>query len=54
VLDPFGGAGTTGLVSARNGRGSILCELNAKYAHMAARRITDDAPLFADVEVVEP
>lgn len=39
VLDPFGGAGTTGLVAKRTGRNSILCELNADYADMARARI---------------
>jgi len=39
VLDPFGGAGTTGLVAKRTGRNSILCELNAEYAAMARARI---------------
>lgn len=39
VLDPFGGAGTTGLVAARNNRNSILCELNPEYAAMAAERV---------------
>jgi len=39
VLDPFGGAGTTSLVSMQEGRRSILCELNADYAAMARARI---------------
>lgn len=39
VLDPFGGAGTTGLVAKRNGRNSILCEINPEYADMAEARI---------------
>lgn len=39
VLDPFGGAGTTSLVSMQEGRRSILCELNPKYAHLARARI---------------
>ncbi len=39
VLDPFGGAGTTGLVAKRTGRNSILCELNVEYAQMARARI---------------
>ena len=39
VLDPFGGAGTTGLVAKRNGRNAILCELNPDYAEMAKNRI---------------
>lgn len=49
VLDPFGGAGTTGLVADRLGRDAILIELNADYCAMAERRLRDDAPLFAEV-----
>jgi DNA modification methylase len=49
VLDPFGGAGTTGLVADRHKRNAILIELNPEYAEMAKRRITNDAPLFAEV-----
>jgi DNA modification methylase len=48
VLDPFGGAGTTGLVADRLSRNALLIELNPDYAALARRRITDDAPLFAD------
>jgi site-specific DNA-methyltransferase (adenine-specific) len=47
VLDPFGGAGTTGLVAERLGRNAILLELNPEYAAMAHKRICDEAPLFA-------
>ena len=50
VLDPFGGAGTTGLVADRNGRNAILIELNDEYAEMAIDRIYNDAPLFVDIE----
>ncbi len=39
VLDPFGGAGTTGIVARRHGREAILCELNPEYAEMARERI---------------
>lgn len=39
VLDPFGGAGTTGLVAQQHGRQAILLELNPDYAAMAAARI---------------
>ena len=39
VLDPFFGAGTTGLVAARLGREFIGIELNADYCEMAERRI---------------
>lgn len=50
VLDPFGGAGTTGLVADRLARDAILIELNPEYAEMARRRIHGDAPLFVDVQ----
>jgi DNA modification methylase len=49
VLDPFGGAGTTGLVADRLGRDAVLIELNPQYAEMARCRIRDDSPLFTDV-----
>jgi len=49
VLDPFAGAGTTGLVADRLQRNAILIELNPEYAAMAERRIGDDAPLLAAV-----
>jgi len=42
VLDPFGGAGTTGLVAQQHGRNAVLLELNPEYAAMARERI--DAP----------
>jgi DNA modification methylase len=46
VLDPFGGAGTTGLAAVGLARNAILIELNPEYAAMAERRI-NDTPLFA-------
>jgi DNA modification methylase len=49
VLDPFGGAGTTGLVADRLQRNAILIELNPEYAAIAKRRIHGDAPMFAEV-----
>ena len=49
VLDPFGGAGTTGLVADRHGRNAILIELNKDYSEIARNRIYNDAPLFVDV-----
>jgi DNA modification methylase len=42
VLDPFMGAGTTGLVAQRLGRRWIGCELNPEYAAMAERRIAGE------------
>lgn len=49
VLDPFSGAGTTGLVADRLQRNAVLIELNANYASMSNERIISDAPLFASV-----
>lgn len=49
VLDPFGGAGTTGLVADRLNRNAILIELNPTYTELARRRIHDDAPLFGGI-----
>jgi DNA modification methylase len=49
ILDPFFGAGTTGLVADRLGRKCIGIELNPEYAAMARARIIKDGPLFADV-----
>lgn len=51
VLDPFAGAGTTGLVADRHGRDAILIELNPIYAEIARARVHNEAPLLADVEV---
>jgi len=51
VLDPFGGAGTVGLVADRLGRDAVLCELNPEYAELARRRIADDNRLFGKVIV---
>lgn len=49
VLDPFFGAGTTGLVADRHKRSCIGIELNQDYAQMAERRIRNDAPLFVEI-----
>jgi DNA modification methylase len=38
VLDPFNGAGTTGLVSLSNGRQYVGIELNPEYAEISMRR----------------
>jgi len=39
VLDPFGGAGTTGLVAAELNRSAVLIELNEASVEIARRRI---------------
>jgi rRNA maturation protein Nop10 len=53
VLDPFSGAGTTGLVADRLGRDAILIELNADYCEMARKRIQEDGGMWAEVEIRE-
>lgn len=49
VLDPFGGAGTTGLVADGLGFDAILIELNPAYAEMADQRIRGANGMFAAV-----
>jgi site-specific DNA-methyltransferase (adenine-specific) len=39
VLDPFAGSGSTGVACLRLGRRFTGCELEAAYAHIAARRL---------------
>jgi DNA modification methylase len=51
VLDPFFGAGTTGLVADRLQRHCIGIELNPVYAEIARKRIEADSTLFSDVQV---
>ena len=50
VLDPFAGAGTTGIVADRLQRNAILMELNAAYIAMMTNRLADDAGMFAQIE----
>ena len=40
VLDPFMGAGTTGVVAKKLGRSYVGIELNEKYIEIAEKRIT--------------
>lgn len=49
VLDPFGGAGTTGLVADRLQRDAILVELNPEYAALAQQRLSGDGGMFSEV-----
>lgn len=51
VLDPFGGAGTTGMVADYMGCDSHLIELNADYCQIAWQRIEKNNPMFAAVSV---
>jgi site-specific DNA-methyltransferase (cytosine-N4-specific) len=50
VLDPFGGAGTTGLVADRLQRDAVLIELNPEYAEIARKRLNADGGMFSTVE----
>lgn len=47
VLDPFFGAGTTGLVAQRHDRNCIGIELNPAYIAIAQKRLGLDAGVFA-------
>lgn len=46
VLDPFAGAGTTGMVARRLQRRFVGIEINPEFADMARQRIDSDAPLL--------
>jgi site-specific DNA-methyltransferase (adenine-specific) len=54
VLDPFAGAGTTGLVSMRHGRSFLGLELSPGYADLARRRIREDSPMFNEHAEIRP
>jgi site-specific DNA-methyltransferase (adenine-specific) len=49
VLDPFCGSGSTGRAAVAEGFSFIGIELDAEYAAIARARITEYAPLFAEV-----
>ncbi|WP_428968261.1 DNA-methyltransferase [Sphingomonas sp. Xoc002] len=49
VIDPFFGAGTTGLVADRLQRDCIGIELNPAYSEIARRRIGADGGMFAEL-----
>jgi len=51
VLDPFAGAGTTGVVCEKLDRNFIGIELNPKYCEIAEKRIYNVQPLFATADV---
>jgi DNA modification methylase len=51
ILDPFFGAGTTGLVAHKLNRNAIGCELNPDYVEIARNRLTKEAGMFADIVV---
>ena len=57
VLDPFAGAGTTGVVAARGYRNFIGFEINPEYCEMAWKRIeaiTRQGRLFESTNLTQP
>ena len=51
ILDPFSGAGTTGVVAEKLGRKYIGIELNPEYVKMSDDRMWNVQPLFAGLEL---
>ena len=51
ILDPFSGAGTTGVVAGKLGREYIGIELNPQYTKLAEDRINNVQPLFVGLEL---
>ncbi|MFZ2172254.1 MAG: site-specific DNA-methyltransferase, partial [Methylococcaceae bacterium] len=52
VLDPFLGTGTTMLASLQTGRNSIGVEIDPEYCHIAAHRLSGEAPsLFSRAQL---
>jgi DNA modification methylase len=47
VLDPFNGAGTTGVAALALGRNYVGIDLNPEYIEMSRRRLESVAPMFA-------
>jgi hypothetical protein len=42
VLDPFAGAGTTGLAALHHGRDAVLIELNSEYCKIMEQRLAGE------------
>lgn len=54
ILDPFSGAGTTGIVAQRLGRHYIGIELNPAYAALAAARLRGDQGWWSAADALPP
>ena len=50
VLDPFGGAATTGIVAENNKRNAVLLELNPEYIEIAEQRLAKNREAIAQAE----
>jgi|DEB0MinimDraft_3_1074331.scaffolds.fasta_scaffold00735_4 DNA modification methylase len=53
VLDPFFGSGTTGLVSMKNNRKYLGCELNSEYIDIAKERLKPVETEIKNKEIAE-
>lgn len=53
VLDPFGGAMTTALVSAKMERNAIAIELNPEYCKIGAERIRKELGFLVDLSLLQ-
>lgn len=53
VLDPFAGAGTTGVAAVLHGRSFVGIELNPEYAAMAMKRIATADPVGRQGDLLE-
>jgi len=51
ILDPFCGAGTTGMATLKHGRQFIGIELNPEYVKIAHKRLNAKMPLLTQAEV---
>ena len=49
ILDPFAGAGTTGLVAAKMGRDAALIELKPEYCDMVVKRLKKELGMLAEI-----
>ncbi len=54
VLDPFFGAGTTGLVADRLQRHCIGIEINPEYIEIARNRLAQEGGMFTDIRCTQP
>ena len=48
VLDPFAGAGTTGLAARGLSRNAVLVELNPDFAEIARKRLEREGEIIAE------
>jgi DNA modification methylase len=52
ILDPFSGAGTTGLAATRLGHHAVLIDINPQAVELSQTRIKNDEPFLNDVQII--